>query len=1017
MKNLRRIVSALLSVLIILPLLISNPAVADSVNPFDRLLGVFRGSYVSHDGYLWRVTISVYDYGRTIVEREWDPSDSANRPSDPGPFSWYARAWVDPVDNVYGLEFQSWINPPAHGTVFEGRSSVSGTLSSDGNVLSLRNFVPPWSESYSMMDETFILYRIGDSKTVASSAYSIIPEITVRGPHPTDILITLTDVASDVVVTTYHDGTETELLYFLTQDSTLRFNCDVFLTSSSQSSPYKAGETIRFSDYSDGGIDSESLVHVTDRFRTQMSFRPIAAHSLYTDFGTTEVRSIYSRESDKPLIIDPYEAPPDVYKTLEITSQSFGNYAETIKHTVYKSPNGHITDVTVGEATVDFVEYDGSGNKLSSKSIEFELPVFGAFFRGNEHIYMVFGQENREKDDSKELIRIVKYDDNLNRLGEASIYGGDAMATLPFWYGSARLSENGTMLAFTTARLMYNGHQANLTLTVDTETMTPIVDTMNANSLQTTGVSHSFDQYVLHDGNARIHIDLGDANPRAVLLQIVEIAPGRTSSYRQGQAISSRYIIHEIDGQHGANYTGVAVGGLEKSDTHYLTAFSTIDFDAIDEFDLSRGENAAVPTNIDEININRNVVVAALPRLSAVHFSSPPEVEAVTIAEYWGSNKGAGRPQLLPNDDGTFTVLWEVYSLNTVTTIINNWYVTGVSDTSYDVKFEYALTQKIDGSGNPVGNQTRYASRADFYMEYLGIGFFPEAPEIAMPDTTDEISVIVNGMSVVFDQPPIIENGRTLVPLRAIFESLGAEVEWDQPTQTVTAVRGDTTIALTIGSRILTKNGEEVMLDVPAQIVNSRTLVPVRAIAESFGAEVGWDQNTRTVTITERIRAVGQATHPRSATIWGEPSPLSPDELSVLAEIEGILVSYSRGNAQPQSMTMLLADRNQAFMNICRKYADNDAPFTYRTDGSHQWGIMYNHRSGENTAKYEGFSIWWCTDWDNGTFYTAGVHFRDDIFQNGGMNSWNFVNGVAGPNMNRLTTRVDERGNITVEYP
>jgi len=121
----------------------------------------------------------------------------------------------------------------------------------------------------------------------------------------------------------------------------------------------------------------------------------------------------------------------------------------------------------------------------------------------------------------------------------------------------------------------------------------------------------------------------------------------------------------------------------------------------------------------------------------------------------------------------------------------------------------------------------------------------------ATPPPTQEIKVLVNGTAVAFDQPPIIENGRTLVPLRAIFEALGATVEWEQSTQTVTAVKDDITIILKIGDAFLTKNGERIALDVPAKIVGGRTLVPARAVAESFGADVQWDQATRTVTITE----------------------------------------------------------------------------------------------------------------------------------------------------------------------
>ena len=113
------------------------------------------------------------------------------------------------------------------------------------------------------------------------------------------------------------------------------------------------------------------------------------------------------------------------------------------------------------------------------------------------------------------------------------------------------------------------------------------------------------------------------------------------------------------------------------------------------------------------------------------------------------------------------------------------------------------------------------------------------------------ITVILNGTPIQFDQPPIIENGRTLVPLRAIFEALGAEVDWNSSTQTVTANKEEVTITLKIGSDILVKNCDEIKLDVPAKIINNRTLVPVRVIAESFGAEVDWEQSTRTVTITE----------------------------------------------------------------------------------------------------------------------------------------------------------------------
>lgn len=121
------------------------------------------------------------------------------------------------------------------------------------------------------------------------------------------------------------------------------------------------------------------------------------------------------------------------------------------------------------------------------------------------------------------------------------------------------------------------------------------------------------------------------------------------------------------------------------------------------------------------------------------------------------------------------------------------------------------------------------------------------------PNTWEEdIRVIVNGDEVVFpDQKPAIVNDRTLVPLRAIFEALKAEVAWDDKTKTVTSKKGDISISLAINSDQLYQNGTPKTLDVPAQIMNGRTMVPVRAISEAFNCQVGWDQNTRTVTVEE----------------------------------------------------------------------------------------------------------------------------------------------------------------------
>ena len=109
--------------------------------------------------------------------------------------------------------------------------------------------------------------------------------------------------------------------------------------------------------------------------------------------------------------------------------------------------------------------------------------------------------------------------------------------------------------------------------------------------------------------------------------------------------------------------------------------------------------------------------------------------------------------------------------------------------------------------------------------------------------------MFVNDQQVDLDVPAQLINDRTMVPLRAIFEALEAQVEWDDETQTVTAYRGTVSISLQIGSTSLFVNRVEKVIDVPAQLVDARTLVPVRAISEAFGCAVTWDDATETAII------------------------------------------------------------------------------------------------------------------------------------------------------------------------
>lgn len=121
------------------------------------------------------------------------------------------------------------------------------------------------------------------------------------------------------------------------------------------------------------------------------------------------------------------------------------------------------------------------------------------------------------------------------------------------------------------------------------------------------------------------------------------------------------------------------------------------------------------------------------------------------------------------------------------------------------------------------------------------------------PSATGDISVLINNQLLKLDIAPQVKNGRTLVPLRAIFEGLGATVEWNSNDNSITATKGSQTLRLTVGNTTAYNNGSQVTLEVPPMIVGGRTLVPLRFVSENLGAEVKWDGNTRQISIISSV--------------------------------------------------------------------------------------------------------------------------------------------------------------------
>ncbi|MEW5920287.1 MAG: stalk domain-containing protein [Bacillota bacterium] len=109
--------------------------------------------------------------------------------------------------------------------------------------------------------------------------------------------------------------------------------------------------------------------------------------------------------------------------------------------------------------------------------------------------------------------------------------------------------------------------------------------------------------------------------------------------------------------------------------------------------------------------------------------------------------------------------------------------------------------------------------------------------------------IIIRGRPFQSDLPPVIKNGRTLIPVRAVMYALGAEVEWDAALQKVTITRGNVVVELFVIERVFYVNGEPFELDVPVQLLGNRTFVPLRFIAEALGENVYYDENTSDIII------------------------------------------------------------------------------------------------------------------------------------------------------------------------
>ena len=328
------------------------------------------------------------------------------------------------------------------------------------------------------------------------------------------------------------------------------------------------------------------------------------------------------------------------YSGSNVNAQDYVQWSDTVKSYLTVCDNGNYMRVQSGaiEGKLLVEYYSPDFEPLSTKLIDNELPIFGAFYDSGNNYYVLSGQENPKQNDSLEVFRITKYDKNWNKIKSCGLYG--ANTTVPFDAGSARMTHSGDHLLVRTCHEMYkssdgNNHQSNVTIEVDMPSMTITDSYTGVMNVDYGYVSHSFNQFIKTDGNHIVALDHGDAHPRSAVL-VKYNSDFTTGKFfpRYFEQVSNIDVVTYPEYTAGHyNYTGAAIGGFDVSSSSYIVAQSTVDLDYI---------------NTSE---TRNVYVSAVSKdLSTNKLNK--------ITSYAEGTDSASAPQLVKINNNSFLLLW-----------------------------------------------------------------------------------------------------------------------------------------------------------------------------------------------------------------------------------------------------------------------------------------------------------------------------------------------------------------------
>ena len=315
----------------------------------------------------------------------------------------------------------------------------------------------------------------------------------------------------------------------------------------------------------------------------------------------------------------------DTYKGSNLESQDYEAWATTIDSYLTTSPDGNLMRVQAGalDGKLLIEYYDTSYNFKRAMTLDLSLPIFGAFYESNDNYYVLTGQNNPDHNDSVETYRVTKYSKDWKAQGSCSLFG--ANTAQPFAFGTARMMVSGNYLYVRTCHVMYNGHQANVTFSVNTSDMSIMDQYYKVEYTPSGYVSHTFTQFLKMDNGTFLGVDQGDTYPRGINLvkSTIDSSTGRFT-----KNFSTSVIMDFTLGS--GTYTAATVGGFEYSDSSYLVAGSC---------------------DIDNTRTTRNVFI-----LSAPKSGDTPVIRY--LSNYAGTEDTASAPHLIKTGSNSFIIMW-----------------------------------------------------------------------------------------------------------------------------------------------------------------------------------------------------------------------------------------------------------------------------------------------------------------------------------------------------------------------